>query len=756
MTHLSQEAIHLKIIGRVQGVGFRPFVKQLAHQLNITGWVRNQGSVVEIVAEGSLKDISYFKEQLVTKAPTNARIKELTTVQLTTQHYTEFTVIASQDTPLTAAHISPDYSLCEPCLLELKSPTNRRYLHPFINCTQCGPRYTIMHQLPYDRHATSMENFEMCQQCLQEYTDPTDRRYHAQALSCPECGPTLIYHQNEQIIKGNESALSATITALKAGSIVAIKGIGGYHLCCLTSSTYAVATLRERKRRPSKPFAVMIPVHNNHGNSAIHHYAIPTPIQLQKLTSPERPIVLIKKRNNTRIADEVAPCLDEIGFMLPYSPLHHLLLEGVAEPLVMTSANISGEPVLLNTTEVEQRLGRIADAFLHHDRPILRTAEDSVYRIIANHPQPIRLGRGIAPLEFELDFTLPKPLLAVGGEFKNTIALAWENRIVISPHIGDLNSPRSIEVFETTIADLSKLYGIEIHEIICDAHPDYLSSRWAHQSGLSIHSVFHHHAHASALFAEHPVNNEDLLVFTWDGTGYGPDKTFWGGEGLLGQPGNWQRVSSFKPFRLLGGEKAALEPWRTALSVCWEINQDWPNCPYESDLLKQGWQKQINCPLSTSVGRLFDAASALLELVYKADFEGHAPMYLEAIANNFVGLSIDLPLTYTTQDLWECDWSPLIALLQDANLNLQEKASAFHTSLANAVVKQVKQINNDKDFKAVGLTGGVFQNRLLTEQVKQLLSEAGYTVYLPQQIPSNDAGLSYGQIIEAGYMKVGW
>ena len=750
MTHLPQEAIHLKIIGRVQGVGFRPFVKQLAHQLNITGWVRNQGSVVEIVAEGSLKELSYFKKQLVTKAPTHACIKELITETAPNQHYAEFTVLTSQNTTLTATHIAPDYSLCEPCLLELKSPTNHRYQHPFINCTQCGPRYTIMHQLPYDRHATSMENFEMCQHCLQEYSDPTNRRYHAQALSCPECGPTLIYHQNKQIIKGNEPALSATITALKAGLIVAIKGIGGYHLCCLASSASTVATLRERKRRPSKPFAVMIPVYDNYGNSAINHYAISTPIEIQQLTSPEKPIVLIKKRNNTRIADEVAPCLDEIGFMLPYSPLHHLLLESVAEPLVMTSANISGEPVLLNTTEVEQRLGHIADAFLHHDRPILRTAEDSVYRIIANHPQPIRLGRGIAPLEFELDFTLPKPLLAVGGEFKNTIALAWENRVVISPHIGDLGSPRSIEVFESTIADLSKLYGIEISEIICDAHPDYHSSRWALKSGLSLQHVFHHHAHASALVAEHSVN-EDLLVFTWDGTGYGPDKTFWGGEGLFGKPGNWQRVTSFKPFRLLGGEKAALEPWRTALSVCWEINQDWPDCPYESNLLKQSWQKQINCPISTSVGRLFDAASALLKLVYKANFEGHAPMYLEASANNTMGLNIDLPLTYTPHGLWECDWSPLITLLRDANLNLQEKASTFHSSLAAALVKQVKQINKDKNFKAVGLTGGVFQNRLLTEQVKRLLSEAGYTVYLPQHIPGNDAGLCYGQIIEAGY-----
>ena len=750
MTHIPQEAIHLKILGRVQGVGFRPFVKQLAQQHNITGWVRNQGSAVEIVAEGSDKELSTFKEQLVTKAPPNARIKELTTAQLSTQHYTEFTVLTSQNTPLTAAHIPPDYSLCDACLLEIKSPTNRRYLHPFINCTQCGPRYTIMHQLPYDREATSMENFEMCQNCLQEYTDPTDRRYHAQALSCPECGPILSFYQNDLINKGNEPALSATITALKAGSILAIKGIGGYHLCCLASSASAVSALRERKRRPSKPFAVMIPVKDNNDIDAIHHYANPTPLEIQQLTSPEKPIVLIRKRNNTHIAEQVAPCLDEIGFMLPYSPLHHLLLAGVAEPLVMTSANISGEPVLLNTSEVEQRLGHIADAFLHHERPILRPAEDSVYRIIANQPQPIRLGRGIAPLEFELNFTLPKPLLAVGGEFKNTIALAWDNRVVISPHIGDLSSPRSIEVFEATIADLSQLYGIEIKEIICDAHPNYISSRWAHQSGLNVYPVFHHHAHASALVAEHSVN-EDLLVFTWDGTGYGPDKTFWGGEGLFGQPGNWQRVSSFKSFRLLGGEKAALEPWRTALSVCWEIDQDWSDCPYESNLLKQSWQKQINSPVSTSVGRLFDAASAILQQVYKADFEGHAPMYLEARANNTMGMSIELPLTNASRNLWECDWSPLIALLQDANLSIQEKASAFHTSLANALVKQVEQINKDRDFKAVGLTGGVFQNRLLTEQVQRLLSEAGYTVYLPQHIPGNDAGLSYGQIIEAGY-----
>ena len=493
----------------------------------------------------------------------------------------------------------------------------------------------------------------------------------------------------------------------------------------------------------------MLPWSGNDGLDAVRFYANPTATELALLTDPMRPIVLIKKRPNTDLAESVAPGMNELGIMLPYSPLHHLLLEDYATPLIATSANISGEPVFTEAGQVEARLGHIADAFLHHNRPILRPADDSVYRVISDKAQPIRLGRGSAPLEFTLPFTLSSPLLAVGGQMKNTIALAWDNRVVISPHIGDLGSPRSQQVFEQTISDLTRLYGVTLKECICDAHPDYSASRWAERSGFTVHKVFHHHAHASALAAEHKIS-ERMLVFTWDGTGYGEDGTIWGGEGLFGEPGHWQRVSSFRPFRLPGGEKAGREPWRSALALCWEQGEDWQEGPAETGLLKQAWQKKINSPLSSSVGRLFDAAAALIGIVQYADFEGHAPMWLEAAGGELAETGIDLPLTRNAEDLLLSDWSPLISMLQNKRLTIKARSSCFHASLALALVKQAKQIRAEHSFFSVGLTGGVFQNRLLTEYVATLLREEGFSVYLPEQIPGNDAGISFGQIIEAG------
>jgi len=340
-------------------------------------------------------------------------------------------------------------------------------------------------------------------------------------------------------------------------------------------------------------------------------------------------------------------------------------------------------------------------------------------------------------------------LLAVGGQMKNTISLAWDNRVVISPHIGDLGSPRSQQVFEQTIADLGRLYGVTVGQCVCDAHPDYSASRWAERSGLKVRKVFHHHAHASALAAEHKIS-EPMLVFTWDGTGYGEDGTIWGGEGLFGTPGHWQRVSSFRPFRLPGGEKAGREPWRSALALCWEQGEDWQDCPAETGLIKQAWQKQINCPLSSSVGRLFDAAAALTGIVLHADFEGHAPMWLEAVSDELAETGIGLTLTRNEEGLWLTDWGPMVSMLQDKRLTIKARNTCFHASLALALVKQAKQIRAEHGMFAVGLTGGVFQNRLLTEYATALLRAEGFSVYLPEHIPGNDAGISFGQIIEAG------
>ena len=696
------------------------------------------------------KQLDLFEQQLIILAPPLAKPGQLQSQPVIPADFDNFTILASESGDVSQAHIPPDYFICDDCLAEMRDKTQRRYRYPFINCTQCGPRYTIIERLPYDRPNTSMAAFPLCPECRKDYENPVDRRFHAQPLACPVCGPALGFRQpGSTDINDNETAIKATVAALRSGLIVAVKGIGGYHLLCSATSEAAVLKLRQRKHRIFKPLAVMLPWSGKDGLDAVRRYANPTATELALLTDPMRPIVLIKKRPNTDLAESVAPGMNELGIMLPYSPLHHLLLEDYAAPLIATSANISGEPVFTEAEQVETRLGHIADAFLHHNRPILRPADDSVYRVITDKAQPIRMGRGSAPLEFTLPFTLSSPLLAVGGQMKNTIALAWDNRVVISPHIGDLGSPRSQQVFEQTIADLGRLYGVTVKQCVCDAHPDYSASRWAEQSGFTVRKVFHHHAHASALAAEHKIS-EPMLVFTWDGTGYGEDGTIWGGEGLFGTPGQWQRLSSFRPFRLPGGEKAGREPWRSALSLCWEQGEEWHECPAETGLLKQAWQKKINSPVSSSVGRLFDAAAALTGIVQYADFEGHAPMWLEAASGELAETGIDLPLTRNAEGLWLSDWSPLVSMLQNKHLTIKARSSCFHASLALALVKQAKQIRAEHGMFAVGLTGGVFQNRLLTEYVTALLRAEGFSVYLPEQIPGNDAGISFGQIIEAG------
>ena len=464
LTLAKPQARHIKITGRVQGVGFRPFVSRLAHQLNLSGWVRNHAGQVEIWVQGSLEKLNLFEQQLITNAPPLAKPDQPDSQPVTAVDITTFSILASVSGDVSQAHIPPDYFICDDCLAEMHDKTQRRYRYPFINCTQCGPRYTLIKQLPYDRPNTSMAFFPLCSECRKDYENPVDRRFHAQPLACPDCGPSLSFcRPGNADINDNAAAINATIAALKAGLIVAVKGVGGYHLLCSATSEAVVLKLRQRKQRRFKPLAVMLPWSGDDGLDYVRHYTDATATEIAQLTDPSRPIVLIKKCLNTGLAESVAPGMHELGIMLPYSPLHHLLLEDYAAPLIATSANISGEPVFTESEQVENRLGHIADAFLHHNRPILKPADDSVYRVIAGSAQPIRLGRGCAPLEFTLPFTLSSPLLAVGGQMKNTIALAWNNRVVISPHIGNLGSPRSQQVFEQTIADLTRLYGVTVN-----------------------------------------------------------------------------------------------------------------------------------------------------------------------------------------------------------------------------------------------------------------------------------------------------
>ena len=741
-------AVRIVVTGRVQGVGFRPFVSRLANEVGICGWVRNRSGQVEIHAEGEASRVRAFQQGLVERAPPLAQPNHPQVRPVDLGGFAQFAIEASSTDGDADVHIPPDYFVCDDCLAEMQDPNQRRYRYPFINCTQCGPRYTLIDRLPYDRPNTAMAGFPLCSECYAEYSNPLDRRYHAQPLACPACGPQLTFRRSGLADQAsNEVALKACIAALHEGLVIAVKGVGGYHLLCDATNPEPVRRLRERKLRPDKPLAVLVPWCGEQGLEWIGRLAILQGCEKALIRSPLRPIVLATKIQPSVLADEIAPDLTEIGLMLPYSPLHHLLANDFGKPLVATSANLSGEPVLTGDTEVEKRLGKVADAFLHHDRPIRRPADDSVYRRIAGKARPIRIGRGNAPLEHNVAFEFERPLLAVGADLKNTVALGFGNRVVMSPHIGDLGALRSGQVFEQVIADLQRLFDISLSAIVCDAHPAYYSHRWAQQAQLPLIPVFHHHAHASGLAGEHGLQGQ-MLVFAWDGTGYGEDGTIWGGETLLGKPGQWWRVGSLKPFHLPGGDKASRQPWRSALALCWEVGEEWVDCPMDTDLLRMAWTRDINCPQTSSAGRLFDAAAALIGVKHEASYEGHAAMCLEAISSADAE-AIALPQTIDG-DILITDWSPLLPLLMDKSINAAERGSVFHASLASSIVRQAMTHRQTHGVHTIGLSGGVFQNRLLAEQVQLGLQQQGFDVYLHEKLPAGDGGISFGQLIEAG------
>jgi len=743
-------ALHLTITGRVQGVGYRPFVHQLARSLELNGWVRNRGGQVEIHVQGERGALQTFMRRLFQDAPPLSRPALERCIPATPIVSGEFSIHASAGGGDSRIFIPPDLYTCNDCLAELYDPTDRRFRYPFINCTQCGPRYTLIRGMPYDRPATTMAGFRLCAQCAAEYRTPSNRRYHAEPIACPHCGPALAFHSGDRpVVQDNEAALHAAVSALRAGQVLAIKGIGGYHLVCDAGNDRAVQRLRAAKPRPHKPLAVMFPSPASQPLQHVGTAAALTRAEAGLLQSPERPIVIVRRKAGGALSAQIAPGLADIGVMLPYSPLHHLLLHDFGSALVATSANISGEPVLTDNTVVQQRLGHVADGFLHHNRPIERPADDPVYRVIQDRPRLLRPGRGCTPLEHALPFRLAQPVLAVGGHIKNTVALAWDRRIVISPHIGDMGNARSLEVFERTVSDLQSLYQVEVETILCDAHPGYATTRWAEQRNLPVHRIFHHHAHAAVAC---PVAPDDgpVLVFTWDGVGLGPDNTLWGGEALLGVPGRWQRFASLRPFHLPGGERAGREPWRSAAALCWETGAHWPGLPDNAALLHQAWTRRMNAPQTSAAGRLFDAAAALTGLCRSASFEGQGPMLLEAACDSRAE-PVTLPLAQNPQGVWITDWAPLLPLLLDSGRTVSARAGIFHASLGAAIMQQARRAREQHGVRQVGLSGGVFQNRVLTEQVHGLLRHDGFEVCLPDVIPLNDAGLCYGQVMEYGF-----
>jgi hydrogenase maturation protein HypF len=774
-------ARHITISGRVQGVGFRPFVYRLAHQHDIKGWVRNVNGAVEIHAEGMPAQLDHFSDALLNEAPPLSAPSPLAVAACAPEQLQAFSILDSQSASIADIHLPHDGFVCADCLAELHDPTNRRHHYPFINCTQCGPRYTLITALPYDRPNTSMRDFALCPDCRREYENPLDRRFHAEPIACPVCGPHLQFFSGEEKQEGDEAALAAAVASLREGKIVAVKGVGGYHLLCDAANDEAVATLRARKPRPSKPLAVML-----RDLDALRAVVHATPELEYFLASPERPIVLLPKRADARLSQHIAPGLTEIGCLLPYSPLHDLLLNDFGGPLVATSGNLSGEPVLTDNIEAHTRLSHLADAFLHHDRSIVRPADDPVYRAIAGQPRPLRLGRGNAPLELELPAPLAEPVLALGSHMKNTICLAWGTRAVVSPHIGELDTARSLDTLAQVAADLQHLYQVQASRLLVDRHHGYGYRRYARDSGLPLTEIWHHHAHASALAWEFPEVTK-WIVFAWDGVGLGEDGTLWGGESFTGSPGCWLRAASMRLFRLPGGDKAGREPWRAAAALLWESGQAAPLLSWQLNSLEpvrgepvephspstdsgrtphyltphylltdsiapeplhQAWKQGINSPASSAVGRLFDAAAALCGICTRASFEGEGPMRLEAAASTSSGHPVALPLARDSGGIWRSDWAPLLPMLTDGAISVAERATCFHLSLAQALVDQAKQLRAQTGIQSVGLTGGVFQNRVLAEAAINQLETAGFAIHLPRRVPVNDAGLSFGQVIE--------
>ncbi|MGA9334381.1 MAG: carbamoyltransferase HypF [Rudaea sp.] len=739
-----------RIGGRVQGVGFRPFVYRLAHDFGLQGWVRNSGGVVEIQARGPASTLSRFGHALLDRAPPASRPHLLEEHAADDDASTSFRILASTRGASAQIHVPPDLFACDDCLAELRDPAARRYRYPFINCTQCGPRYTLIERMPYDRPNTTMAGFALCADCAAEYADPLNRRFHAQPLACPVCGPQVRWSSEATgEIADPVSALASAIAALRQGDIVALRGIGGYHLLCDAGSEQAVARLRVRKRRPAKPLALMVPWRGDDGLDGARALAELTPQQCRTLLDSARPIVLTTSRDDAPIAAAVAPGLREVGLMLAYSPLHHLLLDAFAGALVATSGNLSGEPVLTEPDEAQTRLAGIADGFLHHNRPIARPADDPVVRCIAGVMRPLRLGRGTAPLELKLPTPIDVPTLAVGAFLKNTVALAWNDRAVVSPHIGDLTGPRGRAVFVQVVEDLQRLYGVRALRVAHDAHPDFPNTRWARTLDMPALAVWHHHAHAAAVAGEFP-HAPAILCFTWDGVGLGPDGTLWGGEALLGRPGAWRHAASFRTFPLPGGERATHEPWRSALALCWESHTTWKEGEQFADpLLRRAFERRVNCPRTSAVGRLFDAAAALLQVCQKSSYEGEAPMRLEAVCQGIQAAPVAMPLARGGDAVWRSDWSCLMPILLDSRIPTARRAAIFHASLAQALCDQALVLRDETGVAHVGLSGGVFQNRILTERVCSQLRSLEFEVVMPQLLPVNDAAISFGQLIEA-------
>jgi hydrogenase maturation protein HypF len=800
----------------VQGVGFRPFVYTLATELGLGGWVRNSVSGVEIEVEGTASALAIFVERLQRDRPFHSLLAHLETNWRMPCGENHFEIHASEDSPSKSAWILPDLATCPDCLREIFDPLNRRYSYPFTNCTHCGPRYSILTALPYDRPHTTLQSFQMCPDCQREYDNPQDRRFHAQPNACPVCGPQLeLWDQAGKAIVP-ESAAAALITLaadrIRQGEILALKGLGGFQLMVDARNESAVQRLRDRKHRPTKPLAVMYP-----NLDAIRQDCLLSAAELDLLTSAAAPIVLLHRRLRSTLAPGIAPHQNTLGVMLPYTPLHHLLLAELDFPIVATSGNRSQEPICVDNPEALQHLGRIADVFLVHNRPIATPVDDSVVRVVEERPMLLRRARGYAPfplseLPGEKDFELfhsalhlpPKSptlrdfepdsfpcILAVGSHLKNTIALSIQGKILVSQHLGDLDEAQTLDRFQETLRQFLRLYQVEPVAIACDRHPDYASTHFAQTLSQTLQipllPIQHHYAHVLAGMVDNHLA-PPVLGIAWDGTGYGLGGTIWGSE-FLAVPDSrgFQRVAHLRTFPLPGGDRAAREPRRSALGLLYEalgeaaFAMDLPTLsafqPQERNLLQTMLQKKVNSPSTSSIGRLFDAIASLIGLCQQSTFEGEAAMQLESTLEGIhTAEAYPYELERDAAGTWILNWQPmLVSILDDLRKNPNSKSpriggfrgrvqsateSIQHPNpigdiaakFHNTLVEIIVAIAHQTDLPKIVLTGGCFQNRYLLETSIQRLRASGFTPHWHHQIPPNDGGISAGQILGAHWM----
>ncbi len=748
--------LRITLRGAVQGVGFRPFVYRLATELGLVGWVNNNAQGVVIEVEGVRHELENFLLRLGPEKPAHAFIQSLEWSFLDPVNYAHFEIRDSHEGGAKTALILPDLATCPDCLRDIRDPANRRYRYPFTNCTRCGPRFSIIEALPYDRPATTMKAFRMCAACRAEYEDPRDRRFHAQPNACPQCGPQLeLWDATGKSLCARHDALRAAADAIRAGQIVAVKGLGGFHLMVDARSEAAVARLRQRKHREEKPLALMFP-----SLESIHARCEVCELEERLLDSPESPIVLLLRRPaSAEIAPSVAPANPHLGAMLPYTPLHRLLMEELGFPVVATSGNLSDEPICTDERDALKRLAGIADLFLVHNRPIARHVDDSVVRVLMGRELVLRRARGYAPLPVHLSTPAP-PLLAVGAHLKNAVAIANGQDVFISQHIGDLETAEAFGAFRRVIADLEQIGGVKPAAIARDAHPEYLSSKYAQQRGLPAIPVQHHFAHVVSCMAENELE-QPVLGVAWDGTGYGLDGTIWGGEFLHATAGGFTRVAHLRTFQLPGGDEAIKRPRRTALGLLYEIYGEAAfdmrdlspvaACPAnEIGLLRAMLQRGLNAQRTSSAGRLFDAVAAIAGLRQEVRFEGQAAMELEFALHGvdtdevyefgFIQTEMGGPLLV--------DWAPMArGIVSDVReaTPIGLISAKFHNTLAECVVAVARRLGEER----VVLTGGCFQNRYLTERTVRRLRENQFRPYWHQRVPPNDGGIALGQLVAA-------